>query len=134
MIAYFGKTYVSALVAFLAIDFLWLGIVARGFYRRQIGFLLAEQANWWAAIAFYLLFVAGLLVFAIGPALQAHSLQKALLLGGFFGLVAYATYDLTNLATVKNWPLIVTLVDLAWGTVLAAAVSAIGYLAGTRFR
>ena len=92
MIAYFGKTYVSALVAFLAIDFLWLGIVARGFYRRQIGFLLAEQVNWWAAIAFYLLFVGGLLVFAIGPALQAHSLRKALLLGGFFGLVAYAAY------------------------------------------
>lgn len=134
MIPHFAKTYLSALTAFLAIDFLWLGIVARGFYRRQIGYLLAEQVNWWAAIAFYLLFVAGLLVFAIGPALQARSLQKALLLGGLFGLVAYATYDLTNLATVKNWPLIVTLVDLAWGTVLAAAVSAIGYLAGTRFR
>lgn len=134
MIAYFAKTYLSALAAFLAIDLIWLGLVARGFYRRQIGFLLAEQVNWWAAIAFYLLFVAGVVVFAVAPALQAHSLQKALLLGGFFGLVAYATYDLTNLATVKNWPLIVTLVDLAWGTVLASAVSGIGYLAGTRFR
>jgi uncharacterized membrane protein len=134
MIAYFAKTYLSALAAFLAIDLIWLGLVARGFYRRQIGFLLADQVNWWAATAFYLLFVAGVLVFAVGPALQAHSLQKALLLGGFFGLVAYATYDLTNLATVKNWPLIVTLVDLAWGTVLASAVSGIGYLAGKRFR
>ena len=134
MIVHFGKTYVTALVALLAIDFLWLGILARGFYRRHIGFLMAEQVNWWAAIAFYLLFVAGLVVFAIGPALEAHSLRKALLLGGFFGLVAYATYDLTNHATMKDWPPIVTLVDLAWGTVLAAAVSAIGYLAGVRFR
>jgi uncharacterized membrane protein len=134
MIGNFGKTYVSALVAFLAIDLIWLGIVARGFYRRQIGFLLADQVNWWAALGFYLLFVAGVLVFAVGPALEARSPRKALLLGGFFGLVAYATYDLTNLATLKGWPLIVTLVDLAWGTLLAAAVSGIGYLAGTRFR
>jgi uncharacterized membrane protein len=134
MIVYWGKTYVCALTAFLAIDMVWLGLVARDFYRQRIGFLLADQVNWWAAIAFYLLFVAGVLVFAVRPALEARSLRKALLLGGFFGLVAYATYDLTNLATVKNWPLIVALVDLAWGTLLAAAVSGIGYLAGTRFR
>ena len=82
----------------------------------------------------YLLFVAGVLVFAVGPGLQANSFRKAVLLGGFFGLVTYATYDLTNMATVKNWPLIVTLVDLAWGTAVAAAVSGIGYLVGTGLR
>jgi len=134
MIAHYVKTYVPALVGFLAIDMIWLAVVARGFYRRHLGFLLVDQVNWWAAIAFYLLFVAGVLVFAVGPGLQANSLSKALILGGFLGLVTYGTYDLTNLATVKSWPLIVTVVDMAWGTVLAAAVSGIGYLAGTWLR
>lgn len=134
MIAYYVKIYLSALVGFLAIDMVWLGLVARGFYRRQLGFLLADQVNWWAAASFYLIFVAGVLVFAVGPGLQGKSSRKAMLLGGFFGLVTYATYDLTNLATVKDWPLVVTLVDLAWGTVLAAVVSGIGYLVGTGLR
>jgi sigma-B regulation protein RsbU (phosphoserine phosphatase) len=113
MLAYYLKIYLSALVAFLVLDLIWLGAVARGFYRKQLGFLLAEQVNWWAAICFYLLFVAGVLVFAIAPGLQANSLARAVLLGGLLGLVTYATYDLTNLATLKDWPLIVTLVDLA---------------------
>jgi uncharacterized membrane protein len=130
MIAYYLKIYLSALASFLAIDMVWLIVVARGFYRKQLGFLLSDQPNWWAAISFYLLFVAGLLVFAVVPALETGSLRRALLLGGFFGLVTYATYDLTNLATVKNWPWIVTVVDLAWGAVLATAVSCLGYLAG----
>jgi uncharacterized membrane protein len=130
MITYYLKIYVSAFATFLAIDMVWLVIVARGFYRRQLGFLLSDQPNWWVAISFYLLFVAGLLVFAIVPGLEAGSLRKALLLGGFFGLVAYATYDLTNMATVKNWPWILTLVDMAWGAVLATSVSCLGYLVG----
>ena len=131
---YYLKVYLAALVGFLAIDMVWLVIVARGFYRKQLGFLLSDQPNWWAAFAFYLLFVAGLLVFAVFPGLQANSLRKAMLLGCFFGLVTYATYDLTNLATVKNWPLLVTIVDMAWGSVLATAVSCIGYQAGTWLR
>jgi len=129
---FYLKLYLCTLVGFLAIDAVWLTVVARGFYRRQLDFLLSDQPNWWAAIIFYLLFVVGLLVFAIVPGLQAGSLRKVLLLGAFFGLVTYATYDLTNLATVKNWPWLVTLVDMAWGTVLAAAVSGIGYFAGRR--
>ena len=129
---FYLKLYLCTLVGFLAIDAVWLTVVARGFYRRQLNFLLSDQPNWWAAIIFYLLFVVGLLVFAIVPGLQAGSLRKVLLLGAFFGLVTYATYDLTNLATVKNWPWLVTLVDMAWGTVLAAAVSGIGYFAGRR--
>ena len=127
---YYLKIYVFAFVGFLAIDMVWLVIVARGFYRKQLGFLLSDQPNWWAAVSFYLLFVVGLLVFAIVPALQAGSLRTALLLGGFFGLVAYATYDLTNLATVANWPWLLTLVDMTWGLVLSASVSCIGYFAG----
>ena len=134
MIAYYLKVYLSALVGFLAIDMVWLVIVARGFYRKQLGFLLSDQPNWWAAISFYLLFVAGLLVFAVFPGLNANSLRRALLLGGFFGLVTYATYDLTNLATVRNWPWVVTLVDLVWGAVLSTSVSCVAYFAGRWLR
>ena len=125
--------YVAAMAAFLAIDMVWLAVVARGFYRRQLGFLLADQPNWWAAGVFYLLFVAGLVVFAVVPGLQAGSLRRTVLLGSFFGLVTYATYDLTNHATVKGWPWIVTVVDMIWGTVLAASVSVVSYLAGRWF-
>ncbi len=127
---YYFKIYIISLVGFLTIDFVWLAFVARSFYRKHLGFLLTDQPNWWAAIAFYLLFVAGMLAFAVAPGLQAVSFRKAFLLGAFFGLVTYATYDLTNQATVKNWPWIVTVVDLCWGTALAATVSSIGYLAG----
>jgi uncharacterized membrane protein len=134
MIMYYVKLYVCTFVGFLAIDMIWLTLVARGFYRKQLGFLLSDQPNWWAAIAFYMLFVVGLLVFAVVPALQAGSLCRALLLGGLFGLVTYATYDLTNLATVKNWPWMVTLVDMTWGLVLAASVSCIGFLVGRWLR
>ncbi len=127
---YHAKLYFLALVGFLAIDLVWLAVMAPRFYRRQLGALLSDQPVWWAALLFYLLFVAGLLVFAILPGLQARSLSRALLLGAFFGLVCYATYDLTNLATVKNWPWLVTAVDMVWGAVLAASVSGIGYAAG----
>jgi len=127
---YYLKLYGITLLGFFAIDIVWLGLAARGFYKQHLGFLLAEKPNWYAAIVFYLLFVAGLLVFAIVPGLQSVSLKKTLLLGAFFGVVTYATYDLTNMATVKNWPAIVTYVDLAWGLILATSVSGVGYLAG----
>ena len=127
---YYLKVYAITLLGFLAIDMVWLGVVARGFYRKHLGFLLADQPNWWVAIVFYVLFVVGMVVFSIAPALQAASLPKALLLGAFFGLVTYATYDLTNHATVKDWPWMVTVVDLCWGLVLSASVSGIGYGAG----
>jgi len=127
---YYLKIYLISLLGFLAIDFVWLAFVARGFYRKHLGFLLTDQPNWTAAVCFYLLFVAGIVVFVVAPSLQATSIRKALLLGAFFGLVTYATYDLTNHATVKNWPWIVTVVDLCWGAALAAVVSSTGYLAG----
>jgi uncharacterized membrane protein len=131
MISFFHvKLYVLTLLAFLAIDMVWLGWVAPGFYRQHLGFLLADKPNWAAAAVFYLLFVAGLVVFVVVPALESQSWSKALVLGGFFGLVTYATYDLTNMATVKGWPAIVTVVDMVWGTVLAAAVSSVGFQAG----
>ncbi len=122
------KTYLVVLATFLGIDMVWLGLVAKKFYAEQIGFLMKTEVNWTAAIIFYLLFVGGLTWFVVSPALRGGSWQRALLPGMAFGLITYATYDLTNLATVKDWPLLVTIVDLVWGTFLAGAVSTIAYL------
>lgn len=128
----FVKLYFIALPVFFAIDLLWLGLVAKKFYSQQIGFLMRTDVNWVAAVVFYLLFIVGLVIFVITPAVEKGSWTQALLLGGLFGLIAYSTYDLTNLATVKNWPLIVTIVDLIWGSVLAAAVSTITFFIGSK--
>lgn len=130
MLTYYLKLYLCTLLAFFAIDMVWLGLVAKSFYKTHLGFLLRPDPNWTAAIVFYLLFIAGLLIFVIVPSLQAGSMKKVLVLGALFGLVTYATYDLTNLATVRDWPLIVTIVDLLWGGALATAVSYLGFLAG----
>ena len=124
----FLKLYFIALPVFLGIDMVWLGLVARGFYARQIGFLMKPNVNWLAAVIFYLLFIIGLVWLVIMPSLEKNSWQQALLSGALFGLVSYATYDLTNLATLEKWPLLVTGVDLLWGTFLAGAVSVITYL------
>ena len=127
-----AATYLGMTVVFFAIDMLWLGFVARGFYRRHMGSLLAEQVNWTAAITFYLVFIAGILIFAVLPALGKGSLGQAVLLGCLFGLVAYATYDLTNLATLRGFPPVVAAVDLAWGSFLTGVVAAVGYLVAGR--
>lgn len=123
----FIRLYAIALPVFFAIDMVWLGLVAKNFYRDQIGVLMKDDINWTAAIVFYLLFIAGLVVFVIGPAIERNSWVHALLFGALFGFISYATYDLTNLATLKDWPLLVTIVDLAWGAVLAASVSTVTY-------
>jgi uncharacterized membrane protein len=122
--------YLITLAVFFAIDMVWLGLVAKTFYRKHLGFLMGPTVVWPAAILFYLLFIAGLLVFAVRPALAAGAPLRALALGAFLGLVSYATYDLTNLATLKDWPLLVTVVDLVWGTALGGAVSWLSALAG----
>lgn len=127
------KLYSIALTVFFLIDMIWLGFVAKNFYAKHIGFLLKADVNWIAAIMFYLLFILGVVIFVITPAIDKRSWVNALMYGALFGLVTYATYDLTNLATVKNWPLIVTIVDLAWGTILSASVSIITYLVVVKF-
>ncbi|MEY4731688.1 MAG: hypothetical protein RL681_634 [Candidatus Parcubacteria bacterium] len=119
----FIKLYLIALPVFFAIDMVWLGLVAKNFYRDQIGYLMKTDVNWIAAIIFYLLFVVGLVVFVIAPAIEKGTWTRALAYGALFGLITYATYDLTNLALTKDWPLLVTIVDLAWGATLAALVS-----------
>ena len=121
------KLFVIALPVFFIIDMLWLGLIAKNFYANQIGFLMSKQVNWTAAILFYLLFLAGLVLFVIQPAVQKQDWLYALLMGAAFGLVTYATYDLTNLATLKDWPLLVTVVDLIWGTLLSTSVALISY-------
>jgi uncharacterized membrane protein len=123
----FTKLYFIALPVFLAIDMLWLGIVAKNFYAKQIGTLMKSNVNWVAAIVFYLIFIIGLIVFVIAPAVEKKSWMQALVMGMLFGFVCYATYDLTNLAVAKDWPLLVTIVDMIWGAVLAGSVSIITY-------
>jgi len=130
----FIKLFLIALPVFFAVDLVWLIFVARSFYQKQIGFLMKPDINWSAAIIFYLLFIAGLVTFVISPAVDKHSWVHAILFGALFGLITYATYDLTNLATMKGWPLLVTVVDLTWGTVLAASISVITYLIANKIQ
>jgi uncharacterized membrane protein len=124
------RTYAVAIVTFFALDLLWLGVVAKGFYRTQMGHLLRPDVQWGPALLFYLIFVAALVVFVVQPAMEKQSLRHALLYGAFFGLATYAAYDLTNLALAKDFPTIVAVVDLAWGAVLSATVAAVAYKVG----
>ena len=128
----FIRLFLIALPAFFIIDVIWLVLVAKKFYSEQIGFLMKPDINWTAAIIFYLIFIAALVTFVIGPAVEKHSWMHALIYGAFFGLVTYATYDLTNLSTLKDWPLLVTIVDLFWGMVLASSVSVVTYFISSR--
>jgi uncharacterized membrane protein len=124
------KLYFATLVVFFAIDLVWLGLVARTFYRKYLGYLMAANPNWIAAILFYLLFIVGILVFVVVPGLADNSVKTTLLRAALFGLISYATYDLTNLATVKDWPLTITIVDLLWGTTVSVLVSYISFIIG----
>ncbi|MFH1601403.1 MAG: DUF2177 family protein [Candidatus Shapirobacteria bacterium] len=128
----FIKAYLITLPVFLAIDFVWLTLIAKNFYAKYLGYLMKTNVNFAAAGLFYLLFVVGLVVFSVLPALEKNSWTQALFLGALLGLISYATYDLTNLATIKDWPLIVTIVDIVWGTVLGASVSLASYFIITK--
>jgi uncharacterized membrane protein len=121
------KLYLIALPIFLIIDMIWLGLIAKNFYSKQIGLLMKTNINWVAAFVFYALFILALVIFVIAPAVEKKMWLNALLYGALFGLVTYATYDLTNLATLKDWPLVVTVVDLLWGAFIASSVSVITY-------
>ena len=123
----FIKIALIATAVFFAIDIIWLSIIAKKFYRQELKDNLSEKVNWVAAILFYIIFILGLSFFVIEPAVTKLSIEYTIFAGAFFGLVCYATYDLTNLATFKNWSLKLTIVDLIWGSVLSAMVSAITY-------
>ena len=126
-------TYVGAVVTLFAIDMVWLSLVAVTFYKTHLGYLLRATPLWPAAVAFYLFYVVGILYFASYPAVQSGGWLRALLTGALFGALAYATYDLSNFATVKDWPLIVVVVDIAWGVVLTSVVSTVGYFIARMF-
>ena len=131
-VSVFLNLYGVAVAAFFAIDLLWLGVVARPFYLTHLGHLMRANVNWVAAITFYLVFVIGIVLLVVSPAVERHSLTHALVFGALFGLVTYAAYDLTNLATLEGFPLQVAIVDLVWGTVLCSTVSVVTYLASLR--
>jgi uncharacterized membrane protein len=120
-------SYVLTALVFFAIDLTWLGLVAKDMYNRNIGHLMSSQVKWVAAVVFYLAFIVGILVFAVYPSVDRDSLLRAVVLGASFGFFTYSTYDLTNLATLKDWPLSVTIVDITWGTVLTGVVSGVGF-------
>lgn len=125
--------YAAAAVSFLALDALWLGVVAQKLYQREFGSMLLEKPNMVAAATFYALYLVGVVVFAVKPALESGGWTRALLQGALFGLVAYATYDLTNLATLKGFPVRVVAPDLVWGALVTAAAALAGYAAASRF-
>ena len=122
-------TYILTTLVFFAIDLAWLGIVAKNLYQKYLGHLLGE-VNWIAAFVFYFIFITGIFIFAIMPALERNSWTYALLYGSLFGFFTYATYDLTNLATLKDWPIAIVFIDIVWGMVLTGAVATAGYFIG----
>ncbi|MFA6007518.1 MAG: DUF2177 family protein [Candidatus Shapirobacteria bacterium] len=121
------KQFLVSFLSFLLIDGIWLMVVAKNFYAKHLGYLMTKTPNLAAAGIFYLIYIFTLVILVISPALQKGSLTTAILTGALFGLCAYATYDLTNLATIKDWPLLVTVIDLVWGTFVTGAVAGISY-------
>ena len=126
------KIYAIAAPVFFLLDLLWLGLVAKPFYDKYLGYILRAQVMWVAASAFYVFFLFGLVVFVIAPAVEAGSLAKAIRLGLLYGFITYQTYELTNYALIRDWPLIVVFVDIAWGMALSTLVSAVTFLVATK--
>ncbi len=127
---FYIQLYLLTIPVFFVIDLLWLGVIARGFYRTNLAHLLSPSVNWPAAFAFYLIYIAGILYFAVAPALAAESLWPALINGALFGLFTYLTYELTNMATLPEWPLKVVIVDTLWGVALCTSVAAGSFMIG----
>lgn len=124
--------YLLTIPVFFIIDLIWLVLVANKFYQSQLAHLLGP-VNWTAATIFYLIFIVGIMLFAVVPALENNSLKYAIMWGALFGFFTYATYDLTNLATLRDWPIKLVVVDMLWGTVLSATVAAASYWIGKTF-
>lgn len=129
----FLTQYAVVLVVFMGVDLIWLGFIAKNLYAKYLGHLLSPNVNWLAAIIFYLLFIVGILVFVLQPALSDGNITQLIFRAALFGLITYATYDLTNLATLKDWPVTITVIDLIWGTSLSTLVSVISYIILIRF-
>ena len=128
-LAYFTVTF----VVFMGIDLIWLGFVAKNIYSKYLGYLMTPNVNWLAALIFYVIFIIGILYFVIAPSLVDRDFTQLVIRAMLFGFITYATYDLTNLATVRDWPITITIIDLIWGTTLSTSVSVISYLIITNF-
>lgn len=129
----FFKLFLVAVPVFFVVDLLWLGVLAKGIYQKYLGQFLRESPIWSVAILFYLLFVVGLVVFVIEPAVSKGSWSHALIYGAFFGFITYMTYELTNYALIKGWPWQIVIIDIAWGVVLSAIVAVVSYFIGKNF-
>ena len=128
-LSYFAVTF----VVFMGMDLIWLCFVAKNIYSKYLGYLMAPQVNWMAAMVFYVIFIIGVLYFVIAPSLVDRDFTQLVIRAMLFGFITYATYDLTNLATVRDWPITITIIDLIWGTTLSTSVSVISYLIITNF-
>ena len=126
-ISYYVKLYGLTVPLFFVIDIIWLGVVAKSFYQKNLKYILSPNVNWTAAIIFYLIYIAGILIFAVLPAVAKDSLRHAAVWGALFGFFTYATYDLTNLALLKDWPIVIVVVDILWGVVLCSAVATLSF-------
>jgi uncharacterized membrane protein len=120
--------YVATAIVFFGLDLLWLGMIAKSFYRDQLGDLLSDRPDLAVSGVFYVVYVGGIVLFVIQPALQSQSWATALILGILLGMMAYGTYDMTNLATLRGWPVAMSVVDLAWGSMLTGLSATVGYL------
>jgi uncharacterized membrane protein len=120
-------SYVLTFIVFLMVDMLWIGVIAKNLYQKLLGGFITDKVNWTAAFIFYLIYVVGISIFAIYPAVNKGSAVNSILMGALFGIFAYATYDLTNYATLKGWPLPIVFIDILWGAVVSAIVSFVGF-------
>jgi uncharacterized membrane protein len=121
-------SFLLTIPIFVILDLLWLGVIAKSFYQNQLGHLLSHNVNWPAAIIFYFVYITGIFIFCVYPAISKGDFLTAIIFGVIFGIIAYGTYDLTNLATLNNWPVKLTVIDLAWGGVLTGIVASWGFL------
>jgi uncharacterized membrane protein len=124
--------YAITVGIFFAIDILWIGVIAKNLYREKLGFILSDKVNWAAAIIFYLIYIGGIIYFAVAPAIQAQSFSTAIINGVLLGMLCYATYDLTNMATIAKWPLSITIIDIIWGGFLTGSCATATYFISTK--
>jgi uncharacterized membrane protein len=129
-ISFYLKLYLLTVPVFFVIDLLWLGVVAKGFYRKNLGYILSPNVNWTAAIVFYLIYIVGILLFAVLPGIAKDSLRHAAVWGALFGFFTYTTYELTNLALLKDWPMNIVFVDILWGVILCSLVATVSFYIG----
>lgn len=120
-------TFIISLITFVLLDIIWLGVISKNLYSSEIGHLMSERLNYLAVIAFYLVFITGLVILAIMPGLKETELKRTIINAAVLGFVSYATYDLTNYATLKDWPLRVVLIDISWGTFISTITSIVGF-------